>query len=300
MSDISHLREVSRKLVREFGFLRSTVAGTDLSPSAAHAMIEIGATDGMTAGQLCDLLILEKSSVSRMLRKLVEAGEVRETPAPGDGRTKLLSLTVKGRATLAAIDDYSRHQVAGALRHLSPDEISTVTNGIGLYAEALSRGRRREAVVAPARGPADLADAAMLFRAYADSLEIDLGYQSFAEELASLPGKYAPPAGDLFLARREDGLAVGCAAFRPQDPAGVCEMKRLYVTPEGRGQGLGRRLAEAVITSARRAGYDEIRLDTLPSMQAAISLYRSCGFEPMEAYYDTPIAGTVFMRCRLS
>ena len=94
------------------------------------------------------------------------------------------------------------------------------------------------------------------------------------------------------------GVPIGCAAFRPLVD-GVAEMKRLYVTPEGRGQGLGRFLAEAVIEEAVRAGYSEICLDTLPSMKPAIALYRSCGFEETGAYYKTPIEGTVFLRRRL-
>ena len=275
--------------------MRNTVSGTALTLSAAHAMVEIGAGEGITAGQLCDILLLEKSSVSRLLKKLVESGEVREAPGPHDGRTKFLTLTTKGRTTLAAIDDHSRAQVAGALRHLAPEQVSVVLEGIGLYAQALSRGRRQTAAILPAREADDIEAIADLFRAYAASLPVDLGYQNFEAELAKLPGKYAPPSGALFLARDGGGVPIGCAAFRPLEE-GVAEMKRLYVAPDGRGQGLGRLLADLVIEEAARAGYREIKLDTLPSMQAAIGLYRSCGFEPAPAYYDTPIEGTVFLR----
>ena len=278
--------------------MRNTVAGTPLSLTAAHAMVEIGAGDGITAGQLCDILLLEKSSVSRLLKKLIESGEVQETPDPRDGRIKLLTLTVKGRATLAAIDDHSRTQVAGALRHLAPEQVNAVLDGIGLYAEALSRSRRQTAAILRVREPDDIDAIADLFRAYAASLDVDLCFQNFAEELSGLPGKYAPPLGELFLARDGNGAPIGCAAFRPLEE-GVCEMKRLYVAPEGRGQGLGRLLADLVIEEATRAGYREIRLDTLPSMSAAIALYQSCGFEPMPSYYDTPVGGTVFLRRRL-
>ena len=275
--------------------MRPTVAGTALSLSAAHALIEIGARDPATAGQLCETLLLEKSSVSRLLKKLIEAGEVRETPDSKDGRTKRLSLTAKGRATLHAIDDHSRSQVAGALRHLAPEQRMAVLEGIGLYAGALSRSRRQEMTVIRVREAEDLAATADLFRAYAASLDIDLCFQNFAAELEGLPGKYAPPGGELFLARDAAGLPVGCAAFRPLD-AGIAEMKRLYVTPEGRRQGVGRLLVELVLEDAARAGYREIRLDTLPSMQAALALYRSCGFQGIDAYYDTPVGGTVFLR----
>lgn len=130
--------------------------------------------------------------------------------------------------------------------------------------------------------------------AYADALPIDLSYQGFAEELAALPGRYAPPGGTLLLARQSDGTAVGCVAVRPLGD-GICEMKRLFVVPAGRGLGLGRALAEAAIAAAARAGHREIRLDTLPTMGAALALYRALGFVPVKAYYDTPVAGTVFL-----
>jgi GNAT superfamily N-acetyltransferase len=145
----------------------------------------------------------------------------------------------------------------------------------------------------------DLAAAAGLFRAYAASLEIDLGYQDFDAELATLPGKYAAPAGVLLLARDPGGRGVGCVGLRPLEPDTVAEMKRLYVAPEARGAGLGARLVQRVIEAAETIGYREIRLDTLPTMTGALGLYARFGFEPMPAYYDTPIAGTRFLRREL-
>jgi ribosomal protein S18 acetylase RimI-like enzyme len=156
----------------------------------------------------------------------------------------------------------------------------------------------REVVVASATSAADFVAVADLMRAYAASLGIDLGFQGFEEELASLPGKYAPPTGALLVARSGRKI-VGCVGLRPLGDDGCCEMKRLYVAPEGRGLGLGRRLAEAIIAEARRLGYREMRLDTLPSMQGAIALYRTLGFADMEPYYATLIQGTVFLRLDL-
>ncbi|MGE0700059.1 MAG: GNAT family N-acetyltransferase [Hyphomicrobiaceae bacterium] len=148
--------------------------------------------------------------------------------------------------------------------------------------------------IARAHSGADIADVAGLMRAYADSLPVDLAYQGFEAELAALPGSYAPPDGALLLARGADGKAAGCVALRPL-VAGVCEMKRLYVVPEARGSGLGRRLGEAMLDEAHRLGYGEIRLDTLPTMTEAAILYRRLGFVPCAPYYDTPVAGTLFL-----
>jgi ribosomal protein S18 acetylase RimI-like enzyme len=153
-----------------------------------------------------------------------------------------------------------------------------------------------EGAIAPVRTPDALIATIKLFRAYAASLDVDLSYQNFEAEMGAMPGKYAPPAGELLLARFADGTPVGCVGLRPIEPDGCCEMKRLYVSPDGRGYGLGKRLVAAVVREAERIGYREMRLDTLPSMSRAISLYRKCGFEDMEPYYDTPVIGTVFMR----
>lgn len=144
-----------------------------------------------------------------------------------------------------------------------------------------------------------VAAVAALMRAYAASLDVDLGYQDFETELEGLPGKYGPPRGALLLARDADRSPLGCVALRPLEADGACEMKRLYVAPSARGTGLGRRLAEAVVAEARRRGYRELYLDTLPSMQAAQALYRELGFEVCASYYETPVAGTAFMRLRL-
>jgi ribosomal protein S18 acetylase RimI-like enzyme len=157
--------------------------------------------------------------------------------------------------------------------------------------------RVRNLNIDQATSAAQLANVRELFLEYASSLEISLCFQNFEEELAGLPGKYAPPGGRLLLAHNA-GQAVGCVALRPLS-ATECEMKRLYVRPIARGQHLGHTLASAVIKAACSIGYRCMRLDTLASMKPAISLYRSVGFREIPAYYANPSESAVFMELPL-
>jgi len=144
-----------------------------------------------------------------------------------------------------------------------------------------------------ARFPEDLTVVRTLFREYADGLGVDLAFQDFEGEFASLPGKYARPEGRLLIAWRGDE-ALGCIGLRPLD-AGTCEMKRLYVRPAARGAQLGRRLVERICSEAREAGYARIWLDTLPTMGAAQGLYAAMGFVEIEPYVFNPVEGTRFL-----
>lgn len=144
----------------------------------------------------------------------------------------------------------------------------------------------------------ELASAAQtLFREYADALGIDLEYQGFAAELASLPAPYTPPGGALLIARVDKELA-GCAALRPLGD-GIGELKRLYVRPAHRQLGLGQRLVSAVIGAARQAGHRELRLDTLPGMASAQALYRRLGFVEIPPYHDKYLPDTRFFTLAL-
>lgn len=145
--------------------------------------------------------------------------------------------------------------------------------------------------------PEDIEITRELFRAYQTSLGIDLCFQNFESEMEQLPGKYTLPEGRLYLAF-EDGQAVGCAGLRRIEE-GVCELKRVYVHPAFRGQGIGRRLALQAVNDASEIGYERMRLDTLPSMRSARGLYRSLGFEPIAPYTNNPVEGAIFLELKL-
>jgi putative acetyltransferase len=150
-----------------------------------------------------------------------------------------------------------------------------------------------------ATGAEDMATLRALFLEYQDWLRVDLCFQDFETELATLPGDYAPPAGALWLAYVDRELA-GCVGFRPHDENAACEMKRLWLRPAYRGLGLGRRLAVTCIAGARAAGYRTICLDTLSFMDAARALYADLGFHEIPAYYHNPLDDVRYLELDLS
>ncbi len=173
-------------------------------------------------------------------------------------------------------------------------------------------------VIVTAEEAHEIDAARAIFREYAASLTVDLSFQNFEEELATLPGDYAEPRGALLLAlidaksgaagpllTRGDGRpahVAACCALRPLDAAdypNAAEMKRLYVRPAFRGMGLGRQLVEAVLDAARGAGYACALLDTLDDMEAARTLYEELGFEEVPPYYHNPIAGSHYLKVEL-
>jgi len=151
-------------------------------------------------------------------------------------------------------------------------------------------------VIRDARERDEIGIVRAMFEEYAASLDVDLCFQHFDEELAQLPGYYAPPRGCVLLAETSEGIA-GCVALRPlsTNDGDIGEVKRLYVRPVARGSGAGRALAEAVIERARAIGYGEIKLDTLATMDAARGLYASLGFAECPAYYVNPLPGVTYM-----
>ena len=136
-----------------------------------------------------------------------------------------------------------------------------------------------------------------MLREYVEWIGLDLAFQEIDAELDGLPGEYAPPRGALFVAV-EGERHLGMIALRPLDGT-IAEMKRLYVRPEARGRGLARRLIARLCDEGKRLNYTELRLDTLPKMGEAQALYESYGFVDIEPYYETPIAGTRFMRKKI-
>ena len=151
-------------------------------------------------------------------------------------------------------------------------------------------------IIVSAHSQSEISAVRELFLEYAASLPFDLCFQDFDQEVRNLPGDYSPPCGCLLLAMA-DGQATGCVALRLFEP-GIGEIKRLFVRPQFRGLGLGKKLAQAILEKARPL-YERVRLDTTPTMTQAIALYESLGFRKIEAYRHNPIEGAVFLEIDL-
>jgi GNAT superfamily N-acetyltransferase len=149
-----------------------------------------------------------------------------------------------------------------------------------------------------AKLPDELPVIKQLFQEYAASLNFDLDFQDFREELETLPGKYSAPLGSILVAK-ENGEILGCVAVRLLGPE-ICEMKRLFVKPAHRRKKIGRELAMAIIEEAKRLGYRAMRLDTVEAMKEASALYRGLGFQPIDAYYYNPIPGAMYLELKLA
>ncbi|MFO1050248.1 MAG: helix-turn-helix domain-containing GNAT family N-acetyltransferase [Geminicoccaceae bacterium] len=281
---VEAIRGASRRLVRELGFMRGSLAGTDLPPSAVHALIEIDSADGITAKELAERLLLEKSSVSRLLRKLVAAGEVVERAGARDGRSKPLWLGDRGRVTVAAIHRFARAQVADALGRLSEGQRRTVQEGLRLYADALAGGQRPRATplirietgYAPGLvGRGTALHAAYYARAAGFGQPFEAGV---ASGLAEFSCRLDRSCNRVWRAMLGEDM-VGMVALDGEDlGAGTGHLRWFIVADEARGRGLGRHLLDAALRFGDGQGWPEIRLWTFRGLDAARHLYEAAGF----------------------
>jgi len=296
-SAVQALRRFNRYYTNRLGLLSRYRFDTDLTLTEARVIFEIGLAGEHTQSALGRDLKVDMGYLNRVVRRHESRGLLSVRKADHDRRVSVLTLTEKGRRMLSRINSDSDAEVEGMLWGLAEREARALVLHVQAVQRLLEKQQARRPAVERAATPADIEATRTLMREYADFLGEDLSFQGFAQELAGLPGKYAPPAGALFLARipdrRAESEAAGCVALRKLSP-GVCEMKRLFVRPCHRGHGIGRLLAQRVIEEARGLGYKAMRLDTLERLQSAVALYRSLGFVQIPPYYETPIAGVMF------
>ncbi len=291
---ISDIRAASRELVREFGLMSRTVADTDLSLSAVHAIIEIGRADGLAAKALGEKLLLEKSTVSRLLKSLVERGEVREVRARNDQRVKRLYLTARGRKTLRVIDRFAEAQVGGALARLDGEARLCVLRGLQDYVAALKAAAEgREFARRPDRveiltgyTPTIIARTVEMLHGYMHAhFDFGIAFESrIAADLVEFMARIDSPANDIWRAET-GGRIVGSISIDGEDLGDRLAHLRWFTVADGaRGAGVGEKLLTAALDFCDRRGYRETQLWTVKGLEAARKLYERHGFVLAEEY----------------
>ncbi|WP_075256282.1 helix-turn-helix domain-containing GNAT family N-acetyltransferase [Herbaspirillum camelliae] len=285
---IRQLRELSRKLVRELGFMRSTLAGSDLAPSAVHAIIEIGLRPGLQARELGEVLYLDKSNTSRQLAKLEALGLIRRSPVPGDGRAFSLALTEAGQALRKKIDKFATDQVSAALRRIMPEDQQGLVRALALYSEALSRDNPN-AVTGAAKGSAEapfahgyqpgcIGDIASLHaRYYAEAAGFGV---YFEHKVASELGAFVqslPAPGKAIWTHGEHGRTLASIIIDGDVASGLAHLRWFIVDDSLRGRGVGRGLLEQAMAFVD-AHHFECYLWTFQGLDAARHLYLEAGF----------------------
>ena len=284
---VNEIRVASRLMVRELGFMSSTLAATDYSPSAVHTLLEIESRGAMTAAQLVQTLGLEKSSVSRMLGKLINAGEIQEVASTEDARFKQLQLTPQGQESVARINQYGSMRVIEALHHLSPSQQQSVASGLSAYAQALEACRngtpqpQSDAIeIVTGYRPGMIGRISEMHASYY-SRHYDFGYffeSKVAAGLAEFAGRLDAPANRIWLALHH-GRIVGSVAIDGEDLGNNEAHLRWFILDDAcRGTGVGRRLLHEAMAFCDSQHFGAVQLWTFSGLNAARRLYESFGF----------------------
>ena len=291
---ISDIRAASRELVREFGLMNQGVAGTDLSLSAVHAIIEVGRATDLTAKELSNRLLLEKSTVSRLIRSLVERGEIKEVRAQHDGRMKHLLLTSSGEKTLAEIDRFAETQVSGALACLDKRARFGVLKGLKDYSTALKSASGTKPTPDRIKGfTIEAGYAATLLGRMVVMLHgymhrhFDFGCDfetRISTDCAEFMSRLESPRNQIWRAEL-DGEIIGTISIDGEDLGdNLAHLRWFAVDDSIQGGGVGKALLTAALHFCDQQGFRETQLWTVKGLNAARKLYEEQGFELAEEY----------------
>ncbi|CAJ0707018.1 hypothetical protein LMG19089_04248 [Ralstonia edaphis] len=299
---IRELREVSRKLVRELGFMRNTLAESDLPPSAVHAILEIAGAPGIQARDLAERLRLDKSSTSRQVTRLESAGLVERRTRADDARSSELHLTKSGQQVRRKIDAFASEQVSNALRHLTPADQQRLVASLSQYVSALADDNDHKPAQAPADAgpqivqgyvPGCIGDIASLHgRFYAQHWGFGVFFERrVAKELADFAQALPDPDKALWLCV-ENGRCLASLAIDGNPHYRAAHLRWFIVDDSLRGTGIGRKLMSQAMRFVDER-FDETYLNTFKGLDAARHLYESFGFQLTQEEAGTQWGSTV-------
>ena len=291
---VSDIRSVSRDLVRQFGLMNKGVAGTDLSLSAVHAIIETGRTGSISAKDLCDKLLLEKSTISRLVKTLVDKGELIEVRSSKDLRIKHLRLTRQGNKTLDAINHYAETQVSGALEHLHNNARIGVLKGLKDYSSALKtlaiggelENALESAIINSGYTPTIVGRTVEMLHGYMNQhFNFGVKFETrIVMDMAEFISRIDSPGNEIWHARLGNQI-VGSISIDGEDLGdGLAHLRWFTVSDEARGSGVGNSLLTEALKFCDQQAYREIHLWTVKGLDAARKLYLRQGFELAEEY----------------
>ena len=293
---IQELRRSSRLLVRVLGFMKGRFDGVDCTAAQCHALMELSDHGLLTVGELAELLEIDKSTASRSVRPLIEAGFIETAADKKDGRTKPLRLSQAGRAKVREIHCAADAQVRSALELLSEDDRGAVLRGVSLYERALHRARGLEGIVVrPIEARDDPEMASIIHRVMAEFGAVGSGFSSEDPEVDAMHAAYGTDRCVYFVAERNAEVIAGggIAPLVGAEQDDICELRKMYALPEARGLGLGRLLLERCLDQARSLGFKRCYIETLGHMHRARSLYEKFGFRAL----DSPLGNTGHFGC---
>lgn len=281
---VAPIRHHSRRLLRELGVLNSSLPGIGLSSSAVHAIVELGFEDGLTARDLSARLLLEKSTISRLVKSLITKGLVSEAPDPDDRRAKHLSLTEDGLARLDQINRLAVTRVSAALDRISPKEGEAIREGLRLYAEALAASRDDTPPTSPALRtgytPGLLGRIVTLHaRYYSCLVGFGLPFEAtVAAGMAEFLPRLGNPANGTWWIDRDGEIAGGISIDGEDLEDGVAHLRWFILDPALQGTGLGGTLLKTALDHCRSQGFSRVDLWTFSGLDAARALYEKHGF----------------------
>lgn len=284
LPEIESLRQASREMVRELGFMQHIYAPAEMPHSHCHALMEVELFGTLHHHELSERLRLDKSTTSRIVQNLVKENLVQVSVDPEDQRRKVIQLTAEGKVRLAKIHRDANQRVQSALEQLSFEQRQQVTQGISLYSQALQKARVQSDYVIRLIEIQDAPAVAQLIRKVMPEFgACGPGFAINDPEVDDMYTAYTQVGAQYFVVCKDEKI-VGGGGFAALEggPDKVCELRKMYFMPELRGKGIGQRLISLCLESAKKMGYQSCYLETLINMKQARALYTKNGFEPLE------------------